>query len=364
MLESERFEAAGGRGRGGFAQVELAAVVAVTTLLAMLMLTLGGEGRRNGRLAECVGNERALGARYAAFAADREDQVASFTWQGGETQDTQFDDLNFAEDDLQAAANQAVFIMRTLGDRPDIPQISGWIPHVQYSHLALAEHLQLELPATAMACPEDRNRLNWKDDPQGKFDQGFWLPLQPNPGSVNKKWPYSASYQLAPAAWDAGQSDPDPNLLRVSQGSGWNTYAVPDGVSLGPQSMSDVAHPAGKMQHLEPHQRHFGNERQPYFGLEEARIPLLMFDGSVAVRSTANSNPGWDPEEPADRCGEFFLYAPENAPWSPPAVNGLDGAPNADLVEGFYRWTRLGLKGIDFGGAEPDTGQGDAPCVP
>jgi len=360
MRQSGGFTAGGRRPGQGFALIETTAVIAILAMLMAMLLVFSGEQRRAGRLAECIGNQRALGAKYGAFAADREDQIASFSWQGGDTQNTPFDDLNFAENDLQAAANQAIFILRTLADRPDMPVFTGWLPHVLYSHLPLAEHLQLELPATAMGCPEDRNRLNWKDDPQAKFDEGFWLPLQPGPNV--QKWPYSASYQLAPAAWDAGQSDPDPDLPRVSQGSQDNTYFVPEDASLGPQSMSDVAHPAGKVQHLEPHQRHFGNERQPYYGLEEARIPLLMFDGSVAVRSTANANLGWSPEQPADPCGDEFIYNPQKKPWLPPAVNGVDGNADIDFVQGFYRWTRLGLKGIDFAGPEPDTGQGDEVC--
>jgi len=347
------------KGRG-FALLELATVIVLIGLLAAVLVALGAEQRRNGRLVECTSNLKRLGAGMAVFASDREDEIATFYWQGGETQEVCNQGPTMLGDDLDAAAWQAVDILRCFAGREDIDFINGWIPHVFYSQLPLAQHMGWELPSKTFVCPADTNRLNWQDDPEGKFDQGFWLPLQPNPTDSNKRWPYSASYQLVPAGWDLNQSEPGDGVTRVSQGFGWDSYSIPNDASFGPSLVSDVAHPAGKVEHMESHQRHFGDARQPLFGLEEARIPLLMFDGSVSVRATADANPGWRPESPTDPCPSEFFYNPGNSPWFPPAI-GIDG-PGLDIVTGFYRWTRLGLKGIDFGGAEPDTGQGDAGC--
>jgi hypothetical protein len=87
-----------------------------------------------------------------------------------------------------------------------------------------------------------------------------------------------------------------------------------------------------------------------YYGLAQARVPLLFFDGSVNVRRTADSNPGWRPNQPAFDC-HWFWYQP--AAWEPPTTNGQFH----EIVAGRYRWTRGGLKGIDFGGLPLDTGQ-------
>ncbi len=76
---------------------------------------------------------------------------------------------------------------------------------------------------------------------------------------------------------------------------------------------------------------------------EEARVPLLLVDGSVSVRRTSDSNHGWNPASPTNE-KIFILYGPSQE--EPPT---LSGAPS-ETVEGHYRWTRRGLKGVDFGG--------------
>jgi hypothetical protein len=43
----------------------------------------------------------------------------------------------------------------------------------------------------------------------------------------------------------------------------------------------------------------------------------------------------------------MYVYRPVAASDPPPLYN-----PNGDQVFGYYRWTRAGLKGVDFGGAE------------
>jgi hypothetical protein len=75
-----------------------------------------------------------------------------------------------------------------------------------------------------------------------------------------------------------------------------------------------------------------------------------MFDGSVDVRISADANPGWDPSNPALPC-MITWYEPY--PWEPDTGNG----EWHQAIKGFYRWTRGGLKGVDFGGMPLDTGQ-------
>ena len=67
----------------------------------------------------------------------------------------------------------------------------------------------------------------------------------------------------------------------------------------------------------------------------------------MVTRRTADANPGWDPT--LTSIPDFatqFKYAP--LPNEPKTVSGLP----FDLVKGYYRWTRAGLRGIDFSGAE------------
>ncbi|MEM8757466.1 MAG: hypothetical protein AAGF47_06770, partial [Planctomycetota bacterium] len=86
---------------------------------------------------------------------------------------------------------------------------------------------------------------------------------------------------------------------------------------------------------------------------EEARQPLLFFDGSTRNERTSDANIGWRPNVPQAEEDDDLMYYDFNedpvfdSSGTPDIPRGdIDNAPK-------YRFdqTRWGLRGIDYGGA-------------
>ncbi len=343
------------RNRRAFTLIELLVVIAIIALLIGILLPAIGSARQVAREKICGSNMKQLGIAINSYATDFEDRMAAFTWSASAGR-SQFDDLEAQrrQGGVASSSAQAVDIIRrrTGRDASSFPVINNWIPNVLYSHLVLQDYMAARLPEKLVVCPEDRNRLDWQQDPTGRYDEGFWGDQQPDQNS--KRWPYSASYQFVPAAYDFWQNRPaeDPNLQRIRQGSTHNTYNTGNAgrVRIGDVKYTTVQFPANKVLMQDSHGRHSGRQ-QLYYAYEDAKQPLLFADGSVRTLVTGDGDCGWDPHRQFGRtqfdCERsrgvtLFLYSPQS--WEPRSKTG-----EPDRVIGHYRWTRGGLRGGDYG---------------
>lgn len=339
----------------GFTLIELLVVIAIIALLVGLLLPGLGEARRTARLSKGMSNLKQMGTATQSYTADYEDRLWTFTWRHRENAQQFF--TNVAPDpvdpwitqgltgmpnfSIDAAQWQMAWILRRRGDVV-MPIPTGLMPHITYSHLVLQDYLAMQLPDTVVVNPEDRHRMLWATDPKGYF-QGLYTPNFGTTGA-DQRHPFGASYRLVSAHWDRS-----PVGVRVQynpQNSGSVLVYNSPTARYGGKRLADVTAPSNKVQMYDTFGRHFGRYGPfQWVSSESSRQPLLMYDGSVNVRVSGDSNPGGNPNDPMNMAApEKIRYVP--SPIEPP-VGGQEVLGNP-----YFTFTRGGLRGIDFGGNE------------
>jgi len=326
----------------GFTRTDLIALMMVALAATSKVVVAGTQARLASGLGRSLANLHAQATGYAAYAADFDNQTATFTWDDQDGDLTPFQDLQsqIQQGGIAASAAQAVHIIRTAGNIPQMPVQGGWIPQPSASQIVLAGYLGEELPSRIFASPGDPVRLGWQDGTR---------PLPSNDDGPITRWLFSSSYELTPAFWYAEESvNPD---SRITQGSNQRLFVVPSfPVDLNGRDLGKVSFPSNKVMVHESVQRFFGS-RDVYWGYREARIPMLMVDGSTHVRVTGDANGGWDPRRPSSTGRSMFIYEPNEELGQPPALDPDSRA--GVLLHGSYRWTRTGAQGRDFGPTVP-----------
>jgi hypothetical protein len=325
---------------GGFALRELAAVSAVVAVGLSAVMVGAGQSRKSAGLAGSLANLKKIGEAGGNYLADFDDQLWSFTWSMDE-HPTDYNDLRNPQSNATALMFQTVDIIRRLTGDDDIPRLDDRCRPIFTSTLVLADYLGDELPAEWMVSPGDSIRLEWlrhPDDPPDFNEQG------------GAAWEiifgfYGSSYGLMPAFF--APNEKVGNQMTVYQYKpNHDLLYYPFGVGFGGQRGADLLSPAHKVQVAERESFYHG-VRSVYHLHPSARVPLLMADGSAGPRTTADANTSFKPNLPDDQSRVTTLdYVPHSAYEAPP-VGG--GARDSDL-ESYYKWTRRGLRGIDFAG--------------
>lgn len=337
---------------GGFTLIELLVVISIIAMLISMLLPAIHKARKTTRTLLCQANLRQLGVATGSYAASYQNRLPSYTWAPGH-KESQWVDLKNPTTYLAAVGYQAIDILRRRADRTqaDLPRMTDRYPQRHYTHLILLDYIGEQLPTRLVACPEDRILLNWQKSPKDP---------DPLPGGgegwsrvpYGKMWPYASSYQTVPASWAPDQVQG--TIPTVSQWlSNHNLFNYPgERTPHGRRRASDVMFPSCKVQYFDYFSRHRGRLNL-FYAYPDAIVSLLLFDGSVQLRRTEDTNEGFQPNQPGNPSPSFMRYQPQVIGWEPPTPTGNQ----YDTLMGWYRWTRGGLRGVDLSAKEIGTGQ-------
>ncbi|MEM1329606.1 MAG: prepilin-type N-terminal cleavage/methylation domain-containing protein [Planctomycetota bacterium] len=370
------------RSGSAFTLIELLVVIAIIALLIGILLPALGEARRAGRLSQALSNLRTVNQAAASYGAQFNDSLYTLSWRPGDQANSAFDDIRGASINTGtgAGAAQAIDIIRRFAsldeDELGTQRLTGWIPHVLYSHLVLIDFINQKLPEEVMIDPGDKLRQeaanNYREVvlngirvvPGVNLDAQNYEPLQWDAGTTT---PFSSSYQLTVAHYDAMQSITGETDIRVGGDSTkakdlrvtptestntFNTQGSPLG--YGGNKFSRISFPSSKVMLYDEFSRHFGNQAK-YFAQDNSSVPNAFYDGSVRVTQSNDANPGWEAAS-----GQILLNSAgdavrgviyEGGPLDPPlATNIRERQGNRYRFNILYNYTASGLRGVDFGG--------------
>ena len=324
--------------RSGFTLIELLVVIAIIALLIGILLPALGQARKVARLAICGSNLKQVGVAVNSYAADFQDKIASYTWNVG-NYSTKYQDLKNPGDNVTATMFQLTEILRRKTGNDNMDVLRDRAPHRRFSHAVIVDYMADVVPEETAACPEDRTLQSWQRDPDNPPDLN-----EQGGDAYDKMMPYASSYQFVPASWA-----PDKRI-----GSNNTVYQyVPNhdlfwfpGVALGERQIREVDFPSSKVQMFDFYDFHSTAKTQ-FYAYPDAKTDLLFFDGSAGLRTTGDANLSFKPNSPAnDNQHSTFTYAP-NPVYEPPARSGTTDPG----LETYFRWTREGLHGVDYGGS-------------
>jgi prepilin-type N-terminal cleavage/methylation domain-containing protein len=330
--------------RLGFTLIELLVVIAIIALLIGILLPALGKARKVARLAICGSNLKQVGVAVNSYAADFEDKIASFSWNAG-NYSTQYDDLrNPGNDNNQAQMFQLTAIVRDKTGDTTLPPLRNRAPQRRFSHAVIVDYMADKIPEETAACPEDKPLIRWQRDPKNPPNLG-----EQGNEAYDRLTPYRSTYQFVPASWapdkargntrTVWQYGPDHDLFWFPGGNSQPMY--------GERQIREVSFPSGKVQMFDFYDFH-GAAQAQFYAYPDAKTNLLFFDGSARFLTTGDANLSFQPNNPGSDRQSTMAYRP-NPMYEPPTRSGDVSDRN---LESYFRWTREGLYGLDYGGSE------------
>ncbi|MFK7884788.1 MAG: type II secretion system protein [Phycisphaerales bacterium] len=357
----------------GFTLVELAAVIGATTLITSAVMPAAKRARQQNRGLGSASNLMQIGQGAGMYGVDNADRIPNYSVGrdlGGLVFD--YDIGGGAEarvrDDITGAAAQNAEILRRRTGRYDgefeIRFYAGRLWNRRYTNLIIMDYLDRPFPDPMFIDPADANQLSWAADPlnfgpgsgvpyaaffpdwdnipPGYDGDGNWLRAQ-----VRNRWAFAPSYAVTSHAWQpdgfSGEASfhpvaTTPHLLGDNDPSTDITSTID--TSSG-RRFVEVRFPSAKVYYFEEHDREQAGS--PYFAYDHARPDKLMFDGSVNNWASGDANASVNADEIRDKVPWVQTYLPLDTFPIP-----LGGLGDDTLLSQRYRWTFLGLKGVDY----------------
>jgi len=353
------------RARRGFTLIELAAVIALGSVVMAQLMPISKRARNTTRGVGSAVNLMQIGQAAGMYGVDNADRIPSYTVgldAGTMAINYTLPDGNtirIRSDDDGSSAQITEILQRRTG-RIDgdfaITHEDSRLPQRRFTNLIIQDYLGSPLFDEVFIDPADASLIEWSSSP---FDYGVGSSVPyanvttPDPGydddanwlreGIRQRWAFGSSYQAAPAAWQPdgiGVSSyvpvaDTPHLFTINRvGSGVGQVELSDG-----RRFAEVRYPANKVYQFEEHDREQAGE--PYFAYDHARPEKLMFDGSVNSLASGEAGPSWNVVEGKVKWRQ--TYVPLDTFPVP-----LGGLGDDTLLSQRYRWTLGGLRGVDY----------------
>lgn len=341
-----------------FTLIELLLVVAIIAILISILLPALASARQTAKMAACMSNMRQLSLGFMGYSNDRKANLATYSWTP-QAMPSEFPDLRTVGTGnpyVSAGANQAVDIVRRNLKRTatEQPKFDDRMIHRNFAYLPCFDggYFGDRLPEPAVVCPEEKDALIWQKNLNNPNPTAGAIDPDPAASAMFKKMlPFWSSYQMVPNTWAEDTASPVTNTIRQADTAtpGHHLlYLTPLTARFSQRRMDHVVFASQKVWVFDLFDRHSRANRYIFHAYAVARQPILFFDGQVTMRKTGDSNRGWYPWTPTNNTAvtRYFCTPTQNEPRT------LSGAASDVLPYGYFRWTRMGLKGVDYGGGE------------